>query len=46
MDAATGAANLTFSATESGGTVTLTGSSPDAASTNIIIKAVRTAVDA
>ena len=46
MDAATGAANLTFSATESGGTVSLTGSSPDAASTNIIIKAVRTAVDA
>lgn len=46
MDAATGAANLTFSATESGGTVTLTGSSPDAVSTNIIIKAVRTAVDA
>jgi len=46
MDAATGAANLTFSATESGGTVSLTGSSPDAASTNIIIKAVRTAIDA
>ena len=46
MDAATGAANLTFSATESGGTATLTGSSPDAVSTNIIIKAVRTAVDA
>lgn len=46
MDAGTGAANLTFSATESGGTVSLTGSSPDAASTNIIIKAVRTAVDA
>lgn len=46
MDAATGAANLTFSATESGGTVSLTGSSPDAASTNIIIKAIRTAVDA
>ena len=46
MDAATGAANLTFTATESGGTVSLTASSPDAASTNIIIKAVRTAVDA
>ena len=46
MDAATGAANLTFSATESGGTATLTGSSPDAVSTNIIIKAIRTAVDA
>lgn len=46
MDAATGAANLTFTATESGGTVSLTGSSPDAASTNIIIKAVRTAIDA
>ena len=46
MDAATGAANITFSATESDGTVSLTGSSPDAASTNIIVKAVRTAVDA
>lgn len=46
MDAATGAANLTFTATESGGTVSLTGSSPDAASTNIVIKVVRTAIDA
>lgn len=46
MDAATGAANVTFSAAESGGTVSLTASSPDAASTNVIIKAVRIAVDA
>jgi hypothetical protein len=46
MDAATGAANVTFTASESGGTVSLTASSPDAASTNVIIKAVRIAIDA
>lgn len=46
MDSATGAANVTFSASEAGGTVSLTASSPDAASTNVIIKAVRIAVDA
>lgn len=46
MDAATGAANITLTATESSGTVTITASSPDAASTNVIIKVVRIAVDA
>lgn len=45
MDAATGAANITFTATESSGTVSLTASSPDAASTNVIIKAIRVAID-
>lgn len=46
MDAATGAANATFTATESAGVVSLTASSPDAASTNVIIKVVRIAIDA
>lgn len=46
MDAATGAANATFTATESAGVVSLTASSPDAASTNVVIKAVRIAIDA
>ncbi len=46
MDAATGAANATFTTTESAGVVSLTASSPDAASTNVVIKAVRIAIDA
>jgi hypothetical protein len=46
VDSAAGAANVTFSASHLSGTVSLTASSPDAASTNVIIKAVRTAIDA
>ena len=46
IDSAAGAANVSFTASESSGTVSLTASSPDAASTNITVKAVRTAVDA
>jgi hypothetical protein len=46
IDSATGAANLTFTASESGGTVSFTASSPDAASTNIAVKVVRTAINA
>ncbi len=45
IDSAAGAANVTFSANESSGTISLTASSPDAASTNISIKAIRTAID-
>lgn len=46
IDSAAGAANLTFTASESGGTVSFTASSPDAASTNINVKVVRTAINA
>lgn len=46
IDSAAGAANVTFTASESGGTISFTASSPDAASTNIVIKTVRTAIDA
>jgi hypothetical protein len=46
IDSAAGAANLTFTASESGGTVSFTASSPDAASTNIAVKVVRTAINA
>ena len=46
IDSATGAANLAFTASESGGTVSFTASSPDAASTNIAVKVVRTAINA
>ena len=45
VDSSAGAANITLSATESGGTVSLVASSPDAASTNVVIRAVRTALD-
>lgn len=44
IDATAGAANLTFTASESGGTVSFTASSPDAGTNNIEVKAVRTAV--
>ena len=44
VDAAAGAANLTFTASESSGTVSLTASSPDAGTNNISVKAVRTAI--
>lgn len=46
VDSSAGAANITLSASESGGTVFFTVSSPDAASTNVVIKVVRTAVTA
>lgn len=46
IDSAAGAANLTFTASESSGTVSFTASSPDAASTNIAVKVVRTAINA
>lgn len=39
MDASAGAANSTITATHSGGTVSVTASSSDAAATNVIIKA-------
>ena len=44
VDSSAGAANIVLSASESGGTVFFTASSPDAASTNVVIKVVRTAV--
>jgi hypothetical protein len=45
VDSSAGAANITLSASENSGTVSFTASSPDAASTNVVIKAVRTAVN-
>lgn len=45
VDSSAGAANITLSASESSGTVSLTASSPDAASTNVVIRAIRTALD-
>lgn len=39
IDATAGAANVTFTATHAGGTVTVSASSSDAASTNVVIKA-------
>lgn len=42
VDAAAGAANATLTATHSAGTITVTASSPDAATTNVVIKTVNT----
>lgn len=46
IDSSNGAANITLSATESGGTLSFTAESPDATTTNVVVKAVRTALDA
>jgi hypothetical protein len=46
VDSANGAANMTLTATESGGTLSFTAESPDAATTSVVVKAVRTAIDA
>lgn len=46
VDSSAGAANITLSVSESSGTLSLTAESPDAATTNVVIKAVRTALDA
>lgn len=46
VDATAGAANVTFTATHSGGTVTVSASSSDAASTNVAIKASTTYIKA
>jgi hypothetical protein len=46
VDSSAGAANVDFSASESSGTLSLTAESPDASSTNIVIKAVRTSLEA
>lgn len=46
VDSSAGAANVDFSASESGGTLSVTAESPDAASTNVVIKAVRTSLEA
>lgn len=44
VDSSAGAANITLTASEQGGSILLTASSPDAASTNVVIKAIRTAL--
>lgn len=46
IDSSAGAANVTISASESSGTVSVTAESLDAASTNVVIKAVRIALEA
>lgn len=46
VDSSAGAANIVLSVSESGGNLSLTAESPDAASTNVVIKAVRTSLDA
>lgn len=46
VDSSAGAANIVLSVSESGGDLSLTAESPDAATTNVVIKAVRTALDA
>lgn len=46
VDSSSGAANITLSASENSGTVYFTATSPDAASTNVVIKVVRTAISA
>lgn len=46
LDASAGAANVTFTATESSGTVTVSASSSDAADTSVTIKATATYVKA
>lgn len=46
VDSSAGAANIILSVSESGGNLSLTAESPDAATTNVVIKAVRTALDA
>ena len=45
VDSSAGAANIVLSVSESGGNLSLTAESPDAATTNVVIKAVRTALD-
>lgn len=46
VDSSSGAANITLSASENSGTVYFTATSPDAASTNVVIKVVRTGISA
>ena len=46
VDSSAGAANITLSASESSGTLSLTAESPDAGTTSVVIKVVRTALDA
>jgi hypothetical protein len=46
VDSSAGAANVEFSASESSGTLSITAESPDAASTNVVIKAIRTSLEA
>jgi len=46
VDSSGGAANIVLSVNEAGGNLSLTAESPDAATTNVVIKAVRTALDA
>lgn len=46
VDSSSGAANVEFSVSESSGTLSVTAESPDAASTNVVIKAVRTSLEA
>jgi hypothetical protein len=46
VDSSAGAANITLSASESSGTLSLTAESPDAVTTSVVIKVVRTALDA
>lgn len=46
VDSSAGAANITLSVSESSGTLSLTAESPDAGTTNVVIKAARTALDA
>jgi hypothetical protein len=44
VDSSAGAANITLTASDQGGAILLTASSPDAVSTNVAIKAIRTAL--
>ena len=44
VDSSAGAANITLTASDQGGAIILTASSPDAVSTNVAIKAIRTAL--
>lgn len=46
VDASAGAANVTFTATHSSGTVTLSASSSDAATTNVVVKSHVTYIEA
>ena len=46
VDSSGGAANVTLSVSESSGILSLKATSPDAASTNIVIKAIRTSINA
>lgn len=45
VDSSGGAANITLSVNESSGTLSLTAESPDASTTNVVVKVVRTALD-